>query len=97
MLYYYLIFRLAYFVFIALCLRLAATVIGNIKLSLKDYYKIALHSFTLPLVLEVMLKLFNTTVPISFWIIGVNFIFGVAALHYIKTDNTTKSKDLTEV
>lgn len=84
--FYYFLYRLAYLTFVALALLLVGA-LSNTKIDFDYSYKIALHTFTLPLTLEVLMTVVNANVPFGFWIILSNLIFGILVVKTLKKDN----------
>jgi len=88
-LFYFSIYRMLYLLVISLVL-LAA---GNLK-GMKDgfgtYYKIALHTLTLPLTIEMMFILLGTDVTLPFWFMGINLVFGIAVIYHLVNTKAVK-------
>ncbi len=87
----YFVFRLVYLAVVALVL-LGIGSIRGLKLSFGKYYQVGLHTITLPLVIEFVSNLTGILVPIPFWFLGVNLIFGlIVVLSFDKTPETQKT------
>jgi hypothetical protein len=84
--------RAFYFVWIGLLVWLASMISGQ-KLDYKNSVKIAVHSATLSITVEMLLELFNQTLPIMFWFSLTNLFFAVLVLvNMKKANNTTEQK-----
>lgn len=81
-LFYFACFRLLYLLFVALTL-LAIGNIKGLKYKFSDYYKIGLHTITLPLTLELIFTLLGAymLIPLSFF--AINLIFGISVIYYL--------------
>lgn len=73
---YYFVGRLIYVLFVAVAFVIAG-LIGNKKKSFLDYYRVGIHTMTLPLIIEVLFVLTQFPVTILFWFFAVHVAFGV--------------------
>jgi len=90
-LFYFAIFRLAYAFFVALLL-LAYGNIKGVKSSLGTYYKIAIHTMTLPLTIEVMFILMKAEIGYALWFFGFNLIFGIVVIQHLVNTKAFKEE-----
>lgn len=88
---YFFFFRLWYLVIVALVLLLMGSLKG-LKLTFGNYYRIALHTFTLPMLLEIGLILTGVQVGIPFWAFLINSLFGALVLITMNTENTEQAE-----
>jgi hypothetical protein len=79
MVFYYGIFRIFYLLIVGLVLWVIGKV-RNMELGYDKYFKIAVHTFTLPLVLDVIIKITNINFVLPFWFFLINVIFGVMVI-----------------
>jgi hypothetical protein len=75
-LFYYLGFRLVYLLFVAMILYIIGRVRGQ-DLSFGNYYKIGLHTITLPLTVEFISMVLGVPVALPFWFFIINILFGI--------------------
>jgi len=88
--FYYFVFRLLYLFIVAT----AFFVIGNIKglrLTFRQYYRIAIHTFTLPLVFELVRVLARLNVQMPLWFFVLNVLFGVVVLFSLDSKEASKN------
>jgi len=90
-LFYFIVFRLGY-AFIVGLLLMAFGYLKGTKNTLGTYYKIALHTMTLPLTIEIMFILMQTEVRYMNWFFGFNLIFGIVVIQHLV--NTKVLKDV---
>jgi hypothetical protein len=90
-LFYFTAFRLVYLLVVALVL-LAIGNIKQMKYEFSDYYKLALHTITLPLVVEVTLTVLGIGMVVPFAFMFINIIFGIAVIYYLSDTKGKKSK-----
>jgi len=88
-LFYFLIFRMLYLLVVSLIL-LAAGNVKGMKDSFGTYYKIAMHTLTLPLTIEIMFILLGVEVTFPFWFLGINAFFGIAVIHHLVNTGAVK-------
>ena len=88
-LFYFLIYRMLYLLVVSLVL-LAIGNINGAKNGFGTYYKIALHTLTLPLTIEIMFILLGTNVTFPFWFMGINLVFGIAVIHHLVNTKAAK-------
>ncbi len=88
-LFYFLLYRMLYLLVVSLVL-LATGNIKGMKEGFGTYYKIALHTLTLPLTLEIMFILLGADVTFPFWFMGINLVFGVAVIHHLVNTSAVK-------
>ncbi len=74
--FYYMIMRLVYLLFVGFLLWLAAKVRG-IELKYSHFLKIAIHTFTLPLLIELTVNALGVPIYVPFWFFLLNLIFGI--------------------
>jgi len=95
-LFYYLVFRLAYLLVIGGFLRLVGYFKG-LNLSYVKYYKIGLHAMTLPLCLELLNNFFEVSVEGLPWFLLVHLIFGgYVVLHMSSSSETSVGEVVSE-
>jgi hypothetical protein len=81
---YYVGIRAFYLVFVALILMVIG-LLQKQKHPFQDYYQVALHTMTLPLLLEVVLILVGVSVNVS-WLFGlINLVFGFLVLNKLRS------------
>ena len=90
-LFYFAIFRLAYAFIVALLL-LAYGNLKGVKSTLGTYYKIAIHTMTLPLTIELMFILIKAEVGYTLWFFGFNLIFGIVVIQHLVNTKAFKEK-----
>lgn len=73
---YYLGIRLVYLLFVALFLWIVGALKG-LKLTYAQYYRVALHSMTLPMVVELVHNLSPLNFPALPWFLVLNLVFGI--------------------
>ncbi|MFC1722492.1 hypothetical protein ACFL0C_02485, partial [Patescibacteria group bacterium] len=89
-LFYYFAFRMSYLVVVTLILLLAGK-IGKLRYDFRSYFRLAIHTFTLPLMIEVGLNLAGGLLSIPYWFLILNVGFAVAVLVKIgKTSNVSE-------
>ena len=84
--FYFFVFRMIYLLFVAVAFTVIAS-INRLVLPFNTLYKIAVHTFTLPLSIEVLLNLVGFALPIPFWVFLINVVFGVGVLNFLKNAN----------
>jgi len=89
-LFYYLVFRLAYLLVIGGFLRLVGYFKG-LNLSYVHYYKIGIHTMTLPLCLELLNNLFKVSIVGLPWFLLVHLIFGGYIVFMLMPPEKSKS------
>jgi hypothetical protein len=77
--FYYSIYRLLYLLFIGLLLMLLGKT-KNLNLPFRNYFQIAVHTFTLPLTIGVLLDLARINLYFPLWIFLLNLAFGIFVL-----------------
>ena len=85
---YNVLFRLVYLLIVAVILMLAGK---TKKLSLRyvQYYKIAIHAITIPLLVEFLLTAAGVNIGIPLWFFALNTVFGLLAVSKISNDVVT--------
>lgn len=96
-LYYFIFFRFLYLLFVALLLLAAGVLLKGLKLKYKDYLKLAIHTFTLPLTLEVIFSIAGISYDVTPWFIGLNVIFGVAIIYNLNIKSSYKELAVKEI
>ncbi len=76
MLFYYLVFRLAYLLFVAVLLWVVGAIRG-LELDFSKYYKVALHTMSLPLTVGLLNSVMMSNLYFPNWFFLLNAIFGV--------------------
>ena len=89
-LFYFTIFRMGYAFFVGLLL-LAYGNMKGVKSTLGTYYKIALHTMTLPLTIELMFILLKAEVGYALWFFGFNVIFGIVVIQHLVNTKAFKA------
>ena len=87
-LFYYLIFRLIYLLFIAFILWGVGSIRG-LALSYEKYYKVAIHSVTLPLTIEFLRRVLSLQFHFPSWFFLLNIIFGLIVVMNLNNDETS--------
>lgn len=85
--------RVLYLFAVAFILWLFAKILGTstkINLNYKKSYQIAIHSMTLPLLIETIADVANFPINTPLWFLIVNLIFGMTAIYYIAKNKTNK-------
>ncbi|KKS21521.1 MAG: hypothetical protein UU77_C0001G0016 [candidate division WWE3 bacterium GW2011_GWC1_41_7] len=77
--FYYLGLRLVYLLFVALIL-MGIGRIKNFDYDYKKYLQLAIHTMTLPLLMDVIFNLVRVPLPIPFWFFLINTIFGIIVI-----------------
>ncbi len=81
-LFYFSIFRLAY-AFLVGILLLAYGNIKGVRSTLGTYYKLAVHTMTLPITIELMFILMKAEIGYALWFFGFNVIFGIVVIQHL--------------
>jgi len=81
-LFYFAIFRLGYLFIVALLL-MAFGYLRGVRTPFRTYYKLGLHTLTLPLTLEVLLILLRPEIGYASWFFGLNIIFGIVVVNHL--------------
>lgn len=63
---------------------------GDSELNFKKSYQIAIHSMTLPLIIETIADVAQIPINAPFWFLAVNLTFGMTAIYYIAKDKADK-------
>lgn len=79
MIFYYGIFRLFYLAIVGTVLWIIGRVRG-MELTYDKYFKIAVHTFTLPLILDLIIVVTGVSLAVPFWFFGINVAFGIIVL-----------------
>lgn len=82
--YYFMLIRLAYLFLAALLLLAAGVLFKGLKYGYKNYLKIAIHTYTLALTLEVIFEVLGIAKPMDLWVFGFNIIYGIVILYNFK-------------
>lgn len=80
--FYFLAFRLLYLLIVALVL-LAMGNVMRMRESFKTYYRIALHTITLPLTVELAFILLGVDPNFAYWFLAFNVFFGLVVVHHL--------------
>ncbi len=83
---YYFGFRLVYLFPVAFILHLIGKS-RNQKYEFKQYYMIAIHAMTMPLVFEVIASLISLNVELPFWFMLLNLVVGILAVIKLEENN----------
>lgn len=89
-LFYFIAFRFLYLFIVALILLAYGNMI-KLKKSFRTYYKLALHTITLPLTMEVAFVMLGIEPNFEYWFLGFNMFFGIVVVHHL-TKKKAKSK-----
>ncbi len=81
-LFYFMAFRLAYLFLVALILMAMGNVL-KMKKNFRTYYKIALHTITLPLSMEVAFILVGSEPAFPYWFLGFNAFYGIVVIYHL--------------
>lgn len=82
---YYFIGRLIYTLFVSIVFVIRGS-IGGKKKSFSDYYRIGLHTMTLPLIIEVLFILMQVPIGVLFWFLIVHTTFGLFVIGKLKNN-----------
>jgi len=88
-LFYFIIYRMLYLLVVSLVL-LATGNLKGMKNGFGTYYKIALHTLTLPLTIELMFILLGVDVAFPFWFMGINLVFGITVIYHLVNTKAVK-------
>ena len=90
--FYYTGFRMLYLLAYALILKIVG---GSLKLTLsyRDYYRIGMHSMTLPVAIELLLILLVVEFGFPFWFLLVNLAFGYVVLRRMAGGGESEVKE----
>lgn len=83
--FYLFVFRAIYLYFVALVLRIIGAV-ARLGITLNQTMRIAVHTMTLPLVIQVMISIVNFDIGFSWWFILINLVFGVVVMVYLSKE-----------
>ncbi len=86
---YFFVFRSIY-LFLMASVLYAIGMIKGIKLNFAQYYQVALHAMTFPLLLELVSFLAKVTIPLPMWFFVLNFVVGLIAIFKIAEDPKSK-------
>ena len=78
--FYYFVIRFLCLFLVAFILLAFGTVLG-MKEHFNKYFRLALHTFTLPLTFEVSFVLLGLKLDLPFWFLGLNLIFGIVVIY----------------
>lgn len=93
MLFYYLVFRLIYLVVVAVLLWVVGSLRG-LSLDFSKYYKVALHTMSLPLTVGLLNSVFMSSFYFPYWFFLLNAIFGILVV--MSLENTSTEGDVLE-
>ncbi len=79
---YYFLFRMLYLVSLSALLFIMGSIKG-LRLPFGTYYRIGIHTLTLPLTIEIISVLVEKPITISYWFFVLNFVFGILAVNQI--------------
>ena len=79
---YYSIFRGAYLLVIGGLLFMLGKALKN-GVSYKNAFRVALHTMTLPVLIDTVFSLINLQLPLTYWFLAVNLVMGVFVLREV--------------
>ncbi len=93
-LFYYMVFRLFYLAFVGLVLFgigkiMRVNTVSGVKMDYGKYFQIAIHTFTLPLLVEMISMLFGMPILIPFWVFVLNMLLGIVVLNAFSNNKLT--------
>lgn len=80
--FYFAIFRIVYLLVVALIL-LAFGYLRGVRSTFRTYYKLSLHTLTLPLTMELLFIILKPEVAYANWFFGLNVIFGIVVVNHL--------------
>ena len=89
--FYFAVFRLAYLLVVALIL-LAFGYLRGVKSTFRTYYKLSLHTLTLPLTMELLFIVLKPEAAYANWFFGLNLIFGIVVINHLHNVGAFKKK-----
>ncbi|HBY10310.1 hypothetical protein A2473_01390 [candidate division WWE3 bacterium RIFOXYC2_FULL_42_13] len=79
---YYAIFRGAYLIIVGGLLFILGRTLKN-GVSYKNAFRIALHTMTLPVLIDTVFSLINLQLPLTYWFLAVNLVMGIFVLREV--------------